>query len=109
MSEQRARSWTRREFLGGLTLAGAMGLLGLRPRSVAAEPPPETTRVRLHKMGGICIAPQYVAEEFLRLEGFTEVQYVKVEVTELTTAIYRRLASGEIDISMAFAPPFISR
>jgi hypothetical protein len=26
-------------------------------------------------MAGICIAPQYVAEEFLRLEGFTEVQY----------------------------------
>jgi NitT/TauT family transport system substrate-binding protein len=58
-------------------------------------------------MAGICIAPQYVAEELLHFEGFTEVQYVEVEVTELTTAIYRRLASGEIDISMAFAPAFI--
>ena len=58
-------------------------------------------------MAGICVAPQYVAEEFLRLEGFTEVQYVEVEVTELTRAIYRLLASGGIDVSMAFAPPFI--
>src|SRR6266699_428859 len=107
MHNQRAEGWSRREFLGGLTLQRTERLQGLRPSSVAAEPPPETTRIRLHKMGGICIAPQYVAEEFLRLEGFTEVDYVEVEVTELTTAIYRRLASGDIDISMAFAPPFI--
>jgi NitT/TauT family transport system substrate-binding protein len=58
-------------------------------------------------MAGICIAPQYVAEEFLHLEGFTEVQYVEVELTELTRAIYRLLASGAVDISMAFTPPFI--
>jgi NitT/TauT family transport system substrate-binding protein len=58
-------------------------------------------------MAGICIAPQYVADEFLLLEGFTEVQYVEIEVTQLTTAIYRLLASGAVDISMAFAPPFI--
>jgi NitT/TauT family transport system substrate-binding protein len=58
-------------------------------------------------MPGICIAPQYVAEELLHAEGFTEVQYVQAEVTELTRAIYRFLASGDLDISMAFAPPFI--
>jgi len=58
-------------------------------------------------MAGICIAPQYVAEELLYAEGFTEVQYVEVELTELTRAIYRLLASGAVDISMAFAPPFI--
>jgi NitT/TauT family transport system substrate-binding protein len=107
MDHRHTLRWSRREFLAGLTLAGTAGILGLGSGPVAAEPPPETTRIRLHKMGGICIAPQYVAEEFLRLEGFTEVQYVEVEVTELTTAIYRRLASGDIDISMAFAPPFI--
>jgi len=32
-------------------------------------------------MAGICIAPQYVAEEFLYLEGFPEVQYVEVEMS----------------------------
>src|SRR5262245_32545373 len=107
MDNQYAMHWSRRELLGGLTMVGAAGCLGVRPRLVAAEPPPETTKIRLHKMAGICVAPQYVAEEFLRLEGFTEVQYVEVEVTELTRAIYRLLASGAIDVSMAFAPPFI--
>jgi NitT/TauT family transport system substrate-binding protein len=107
MHDHKADQWSRREFFGGLTLAGAASLVGLHPRPATAEPPPETTRIKLHKMAGICIAPQYVAEEFLHLEGFTEVQYVEVELAELTTAIYRRLASGAVDISMAFAPPFI--
>ena len=43
MSTQHARPFSRRRFLGGLTLAGTAGLLGLHPRPVAAEPPPETT------------------------------------------------------------------
>jgi NitT/TauT family transport system substrate-binding protein len=107
MDYPRTAGWNRRTFLQRLTLVGTAGLLSLYARPVTAEPPPETTRLRLHKMPGICIAPQYVAEEFLHLEGFTEVQYVDVEVTELTTAIYRRLASGAIDISMTFAPLFI--
>jgi NitT/TauT family transport system substrate-binding protein len=107
MDNQYIMHWSRRQVLGGLTLAGAAGCLGVHPGPAAAEPPPETTKIRLHKMAGICVAPQYVAEEFLRLEGFTEVQYVEVEVTELTRAIYRLLASGAIDVSMAFAPPFI--
>jgi len=107
MLNQRAEGWSRREFLARLTLAGTAGLVGLHRRPLAAEPPPETTKIRLHKMAGICIAPQYVAEEFLHLEGFTEVQYVEIEVTQLTTGIYRLLASGAVDIGMAFAPPFI--
>ena len=107
MSSPQATRWSRRRFLGGLTLAGTAGLLGLHPGSVVAEPPPETTRIRLHKMAGICIAPQYVAEELLHAEGFSEVQYVETKVTELTRAIYHLLASGDLDISMAFAPPLI--
>jgi NitT/TauT family transport system substrate-binding protein len=107
MSDLQARGWSRREILGRLALAGTAGLLGLCPRPTTAEPPLETTRVRLHKMAGICIAPQYVAEELLYLEGFTEVQYVEIELTELTRGIYRLLASGAVDIGMAFAPPFI--
>jgi hypothetical protein len=49
MSAQRAAVWSRREFLAGLTLAGTVGILGLSSGSVTAEPPPETTRLRLHK------------------------------------------------------------
>jgi hypothetical protein len=33
------------------------GLLGLPPKQVAAESPPETTRLRLAQTPGICIAP----------------------------------------------------
>ncbi len=94
---------SRREFLGGLTLAGTAGLLGLSPETVAAEPPPETTKIRLVQIAGICVAPQYVAEELLKAEGFTQVQYVKFG----EVAPYRAIASGEVDVSMAFVAPFL--
>ncbi|MGO4838922.1 twin-arginine translocation signal domain-containing protein, partial [Rhizobiaceae sp. 2RAB30] len=58
----------RRRFLASATLAGAAGLLGV-PETLAAEPPPETPTIRLAKISGICIAPQYAAEELLRAEG----------------------------------------
>jgi hypothetical protein len=38
MSAQQAEGWTRRRFLGGLTLAGTAELLSLHARPVAAEP-----------------------------------------------------------------------
>jgi NitT/TauT family transport system substrate-binding protein len=104
MSAQHAARWSRRQFLGGLTLAGTAGLLGLRSRPVAAEPPPETTTIRLVQIPGICIAPMYVAEELLQSEGFTDVQYIKKEGTAW---LYKSLASGEADINMAFVAPFI--
>ena len=47
MSPPQAEGWTRRRFLGGVTLAGMAGLLGLHAGPVAAEPPPETTTLRL--------------------------------------------------------------
>ena len=55
---------------------GTAGLPGLHAKRVAAEPPPETTRIRLVQIPGICQAPQYVAEELLRSAGFTEVHYL---------------------------------
>jgi hypothetical protein len=47
MNVQLAEGWTRRAFLGRLTLAGTAGLLGLHPRRVGAEPPPETPTLKL--------------------------------------------------------------
>jgi NitT/TauT family transport system substrate-binding protein len=93
---------TRREFLSTLGIAGAAGGLGA-PRPAAAEPPPETTRLRLFQLPGICIAPQYVAEEFLRAEGFTNVEYVKFSDHNP----YPAFTSGALDLSMAFVAPFI--
>jgi NitT/TauT family transport system substrate-binding protein len=102
MSDQHARQFSRRRFLGGLTLAGTAGFLGVHPRPVAAEPPPETTTLRLIQLSGICIAPQYVAEELLRAEGFADVQYIERDDTQ------KALASGEVDISLGFVVLFIT-
>jgi NitT/TauT family transport system substrate-binding protein len=108
MSTQHTRQISRRRFLGGLTHAGMAGLLGWHPRPVAAEPPPETTTLRLEQSAvrSICGAPYYVAEEFLRGEGFTEVQYVQ-EVGAVGTG--KSVASGHADIVMSFSGPLIVR
>jgi NitT/TauT family transport system substrate-binding protein len=98
-------SWSRRQFVGGLTLAGTAGLLGLRPEEAAAEPPPETPRLRLYKWPGICLAPQYVAEPLLRAEGFTDVQYM--EFPEGVKGLYDRVGSGAVDITQWYLAPFI--
>jgi NitT/TauT family transport system substrate-binding protein len=92
----------RRRFLTTLSSAGAAGLVGT-PTSFAQEAPPETTTIRLTNIPGICIAPQYMAEELLKSEGFTDVQYVDV----VNTDIYPAFASSMVDISMAFVAPFI--
>jgi NitT/TauT family transport system substrate-binding protein len=73
------------------------GLLGLHSRRARAEPPPETTRVRLVHAPFICLAPQYLAEEFLRLEGFTDWEYVQLGSRSLGIDA---LANGKADISM---------
>ena len=101
MGIQHIRRFSRRRFLRGLTLAGTAGLLGVQPRPVAAEPPPETTRIRLAHVPGICIAPYFVAKEFLPTEGFTDVQDVKMAGTVAIKAV----VAGEVDIGMNFSGP----
>jgi NitT/TauT family transport system substrate-binding protein len=106
MRIQHAKQFSRRRFLGRVMFAGTTGLLGLSPRSAAAEPPPETTTLRLVWVGALCQAPQYVAEALLRSEGFTDVQYVKKDgLREFEVA----LASGEANLSMHFVAPLIIR
>jgi NitT/TauT family transport system substrate-binding protein len=103
MNNHKSSRWSRREFLKTAALAGSGTLLGLQSDAFAAEPPLETKRIRLVSVPGVCVAPQYVSEELLRVEGFTDVQYVKIKLDEL----YKAFASGAVDISMAFVPPFI--
>ncbi|HXJ53278.1 MAG TPA: twin-arginine translocation signal domain-containing protein, partial [Burkholderiales bacterium] len=68
----------RRRFLAALAATGAAGLMG-PTNSRAQGERLETTSVRLAKITGTCIAPQYLAEELLRLEGFTDVRYILFE------------------------------
>jgi NitT/TauT family transport system substrate-binding protein len=98
--------WNRRSFIRGAAVAGAAAVVGLRAEPAIADPPPETTRVRLVRIPAICLAPEYVAEELLRGEGFTDVQYVKKDGT---VGIERALASGEADVNMHFVAPAILR
>jgi NitT/TauT family transport system substrate-binding protein len=93
----------RRRFLARLSSAGAASLIGARS-SFAQEAPPETTTVRLAKIAGICIAPQYVADELLRAEGFTDIRFV---ATDAGIPAALSLARGEVDFTANFAPTFI--
>jgi hypothetical protein len=44
MTVQQSGSWSRRAFLRNLTLAGAAGMFGVYPRSVAPVESPQTRR-----------------------------------------------------------------
>jgi NitT/TauT family transport system substrate-binding protein len=93
---------TRRRVLSVLSLAGAAGFIGISS-AAAAEPPPETTIVRLPRFPGICVAPQYVAEELLRGEGFTDIRYVDVP-----PASTRAVAQGEVDFDTNYTSNFVA-
>ena len=93
---------TRRRFLSGAALAGAAAVLPARRGR--AESVLETTSVRLAKIPGICIAPQYIAEELLRAEGFTDVRYI---ASEVGIGQSEAIGRGEFDFSLNFAAPVI--
>ena len=97
-------SQTRRDFLTSTSLAAAVSVLGSRS-SFADEGPLETTTVRLPFNSNICLAPQFVAEELLRADGFTDVRYVR---SSGGLAEPQMAGSGEIDFgtTTAAALPF---
>ena len=89
---------TRRQFMTTLSLAGAAGFAGALPLQ-AADGPPEITTVRFVKIPGDCLAPQYLSEELLRGEGFTDIRYVEKPGNALPESIAR----GEADFGFDFA------
>ena len=96
----------RRRFLATLSSATAAGLFG-DSKALAEEAPLETTRIRLYDWTGLCIAPQFLAEELLKSDGFTDVHYVRDEPSgSLPNPL---LASGAIDINIQFSAPSILR
>ena len=85
---------SRRRVLSAIGLAGAGALAA--PRVLAAEALLETTTVRLSKAPVICFAPQYVCEDLLRMEGFTDIRYV--DFTKPST-FGQDLAEGKYDFA----------
>jgi len=94
---------SRRYVLAALA-GGAAGLIGapllMTGRSFAQEPPPETTTIRLPKGNTLCNLPQYLADDLLRAEGFTDIQRVQVAGAQL----FPMLGKGEVDLNMVYAP-----
>jgi len=75
-------SCRRREFVGA---AAAAGLVATVPPTYAAEPPPETKRIRLPRFDRdyACNSPLWIGEPLLRAEGFEDIQYVVNGQTDL--------------------------
>ena len=94
---------TRRDFLASASLAAAASVFGSAgsrsPTKARRKPPP----IRLVKQLGICTAPQYLADELLRAEGFTDVRYVQMPASR------RRRWSGAATSTsgMSIAPSII--
>src|SRR5215467_8709829 len=102
----------RRTFLRRTALAGTVGL-GLtrwRPRHAFAEPPPETTTIRLFQQPLACFAPLFVAEPLLLAEGFRRVEYVPIPLLGLPRVGTRHgnisvaLNNGDIDLGASDPP-----
>jgi NitT/TauT family transport system substrate-binding protein len=89
---------SRRDFLAGLSAAGAASVLGARG-SLADEGPPETTTIRLIR-DLTCGVPTTLAEELMRTEGFSDVRYADAEAG---VSDVQMLMKGRMDIGVAFA------
>ena len=103
MYQSRMLRLSRRDVLRGAATIGVAGCFGAHRAVTATAPPLETTTIRLVHAPSICTAPQYIAEEFLRLDGFTDVQYLPLGTRNGPYA----LADGRGDIAMWDAPGLI--
>lgn len=87
---------SRRNFLVQTGSIAGAGLLGMHGLDARAEPPPEIKKIRLFHIPAICHAPQYLAEEMLRMEGITDVEYVPLGSRYIPDA----LAASKADMTM---------
>ena len=81
-------------------------LRAIRRSRGRAEPPPETRRIRFNHAPAACLAPQYLAEELLKAEGFTDIQYVTPRDHSSAT-LNRMIVAGEIHFTMNDAPSWL--
>lgn len=103
---------SRRDFLkitaglgfsaAGMTFLEACGVKPTVP--IPEDASLETTAIRLPQSISICIAPVYLAEDLLKREGFTNIQYIKAPTND---AIVEMLATGQIDLGLQFSGPIV--
>jgi NitT/TauT family transport system substrate-binding protein len=94
----------RRLFLSMLSSAACASLIG--GSNVGAQDEGlETTTIRIGKISGICIAPQYIADALLRAEGFTDIRYVQADAGAPAA---RTLVRGDTDLTSNFSPTLIA-
>jgi NitT/TauT family transport system substrate-binding protein len=96
---------SRRRFLHEAGALSACSLFGL-DAGAATDPPPETRKIRLIGGQGFgpCLAPQYLAEELLRLEGFTDIEYDKPAGGATDPTL---LTANQVDITAEGAPVLV--
>ena len=104
----RKRATRRQIALGGV--AASAGMVGLGATSSDAdEGKLETTRIRLIRDRAfpvLCYAPQYVAQRFLELEGFTEIEYVSLgEDGSYANALIDGTADMSAALGVDWVPP----
>jgi NitT/TauT family transport system substrate-binding protein len=95
--------FSRRTFIANASALSAASLLGVS-RPAVAEPPPEVKKIRLVHAAAICLSPQYIAEELLRLEGFSDIEYVDTPVAKGLTLV----EDGRADMTMGAAPDLVA-
>jgi NitT/TauT family transport system substrate-binding protein len=98
---------SRRRFIAGVGALGGAALVSTS-EFASAEPPPEIPTIRLFGGPVTCLAPQYLAQELLYSEGFTDVRYPKFP-TEIRSWPPDDVISGQVDLSFTFIPTVIAR
>ncbi len=95
----------RRHFTLGA--AAAAGVAGLGTDPALAQAPLETTSIHLirdRKFPVLCYAPQYVAEQFLQMEGFTDIEYTSLDEDG---SYAHALIDGTADMSAALGVDWV--
>jgi NitT/TauT family transport system substrate-binding protein len=87
-------NYPRRQFLRHASALTAASLFGMSHRA-AAEPAPEIKTLRLAEALVACQAPLHVAEELLRAEGFSNIEYLPGK----TDTGVRMVAKGTADFA----------
>jgi NitT/TauT family transport system substrate-binding protein len=103
LTDTRISGLSRRTLLANASAFSAAALLGML-RPVAAQLPPEVRRIRFVHTPAICLSPQYLAEEMLRLEGFSEIEYVDLPIAKSLHVV----EEGRADMTMGASPDVVA-